>query len=225
LKVFVALVIGALFAVYLNLTPVIPDNKAFFRSYTIDEETYTPYYTVKNIEELNWTYYNSLYFSINEPEEGECDKTPRTATKVENLRLFGNTGLWWVRTEGEESQVFDPNEGEELVTPYYMKIATQSSSEAAARGTLELKYDGAEFSIVFNNLKSWYCCTTHEPDEDGIYRHKGDNSAKIGDELPSGYVLGIASSDTTVVFNTPSGRSVSAEEFYTALAKEIDEVE
>jgi hypothetical protein len=221
LKIAIALLAGTLFALYLNLSPIMPQDKGFFKGF-VNEETneieYT-YYTVAEVGELDWTSLYNTYFGAATAAEGGCDKTPRRPTEIRNTRYYkdaeGETHLWWIQTQGsDDTFVFTPSDGEELITPYEMKIITQSASAAAAEGVMELKSDDTGFSIVFENLKCWYCCTTHNPDDDGVYRHKGTNSAKAGDILDQGHVLGIASAATKVTFLNSSRQEVSVAEFY-----------
>jgi hypothetical protein len=221
LKIVLALLVGALFALYLNLSPIMPIDKVFFTGLeTENEETGEveikyPYYTIKDVGELNWKFWNGVYFDVVAESEDGCDSTPRLPKTTTFYKFYGGTNLYWVRTaETADMSVCQPVEDEELVTPYQMTIETQSTSVAASEGTLQLKSEHTGYYIIFNNLKCWYCCTAHEPEEDGTYKHKGTNAAKLGGQLPPGYVAGIASENTTVTFYNSDGNEIAPAEFY-----------
>jgi hypothetical protein len=222
-KVLVGLLISAVLAVYLNISPLLPKQAVFFNGYETTEGSIKyPYYKVAEAE-LNWKDINSAYFNVISQTATGCDATPRIPAEASKVSFYKNqagivSSKYWIQANAVDADMtrFVPTATEELIAPEVVTIVTQSGSLAAYDGTMELKGEGG--IIIFNNLKCWYCCTTHGPDEDGVYRHIGSNRAKAGTELPAGYVIGVSAADTAVSFRSLSGRPLTIEEYYTGIA-------
>jgi hypothetical protein len=224
MKVAIGLLVGALFAIYLNLSPVMPRSAMFFSGITDEEtnEVIRPYYAIPK-QEIEWKYWHGVYFDAATQTEDGCDATPINvgADSSQSPKFYRNDRhSYWIQaikpdTIPDDATELVFTEGEKLIVPATMKINISPSSVAAA-DTLVLKHDTG-YTLTFSNLKCWYCCSVHEPDSDGTYRHKGSNKPKMGDELPGCSLAGIASEDTTVTFRDSSGAEVTISDFYSGL--------
>lgn len=199
MKRLVALLFASLFAIFSNLSPVLPKDQPFVED---------SYYAIDSTRQVNWKSLYGELFSVSTSEAVVCDKTQYQAQKAAELKAVGNTGTmrYWVQPgveyPAQGKSVTDckltATDGEELVAPMTSTLDTSHFTLESRDGglTLLIRAQEAQYQIKFTHLKCWYCCKKKQPDSDGKFTCNGDNYPTKGMTLEAGKVIGVATANT-----------------------------
>lgn len=215
MKRIIALIIGALFAVFSNLSPILPKSEEYIAD---------GYYKVSE-GEVNYKEVYEQYAHNVSVARTSCDKTPRYPDSITS-RLVAPSGLYWIQLKETDSTVvaalmqiasevsgasaeqllagisytLTPKKKEELIAPCDLKVDTSPSSTDSVNGTLRgtaVLDDGHTYRFSFVNMYCWYCCINKEGSDENITTHVGSNYLEKNDIVSGGTVIGLADTDTT----------------------------
>jgi len=223
MKKLIALLLGVIYSVFSNLTPVTPKEMP----YVTESE-----YVISNQEDINYKQLYELYNTTGEDETQYCKKETYNSDKDKDKTIVPSEAgyyRYWIQpgkpypgtgiTDVKKCKI-TPEKGEQLIAPIDCTILTLPFSEESQKGGLRLQV-GEQYILEFINLKCWYCCAHKEEPENGVYIHNGPNYPPKGWTIEAGKVIGVADSDTEFnVYTVSNGKivQITYDEFFVGKA-------